>query len=265
VTVTHGCQRAASSNFTLDRTAFATHLQLDGDETRYGLYTFGSSRGHQISRATKRALACGAITPADGAQLHVFPAEGTSVAITVRDLPPTTTQLHARASAGLPCYRHIGDTRDWPNLKPALPDDTFTGTCETLEQVLVVANELLAALAALQLGEAHAMSLLTEPLRVLTYNHRGRLSTDTSSMSALTEDDPEQIIDLWPLLIETLETGEAGEDWDGDRQRRLLLRTGGATALARELNAARARLVHKGIVADGVMPDPKGGFSRYLP
>jgi len=262
VTVTDGCQRAA--NFTLDRDAFAAHLVLDGEDSRYGLYAFGSNRGPQISNATKRALACGAITLADSAQLHVFPAEGTSVAITVREQPPTATQLHVRGSAGLPCYRHIGDTRDWPNLKPTRAADTFTGTCETIDQVLAAANELLAALAALQLGEAHARSLLTEPLRVLTYNHRGRLSTDTSSMSALTEDDPAQIIDFWPLLIEVLETGEAGEDWDGDRQRRLLLRTGGATPLARELNAARARLVHKGTVADGVMPDPNGGFSRYL-
>jgi hypothetical protein len=265
MTVNPGCPHTANSKFTLDRAAFATHLHLDSDDTRYGLYAFGSTRAPQIATATKRALACRAITPADSAQLHVFPAEGASVAITVREQPPTPTQLHARATAGLPCYRHVGDTRDWPNLKPARPADTFTGTCETIEQVLAAANELLPALGTLQLGEAHAMSLLAQPLRVLTYNHRGRLSTDTSSVPDLAEHDAEQTIDLWPLLIEALETGEAAEDWDGDRQRTLLLRTGGATALARELIAARARLVHHGTVAVGVMPDPDGGFSRYLP
>jgi hypothetical protein len=72
-------------------------------------------------------------------------------------------------------------------------------------------------------------------------------------------------MNLWPLLIQTLETGEASEDRDGDRQRTLLLRTGCATGLARELNAARAQLVHDGTVADGVMPDPDGGFARHLP
>src|SRR5579862_3945765 len=96
VTVNQGCSPAATNNFTLDRDAFAAFLCLDGDDTRYGLCAFGSKRAPQIAGATKRALACGAITLADGAQLHVFPAEGTSVAITVRDLPPTATQLAAR-------------------------------------------------------------------------------------------------------------------------------------------------------------------------
>jgi hypothetical protein len=161
-------------------------------------------------------------------------------------LPPTATQLAARGSAGLPRYRYIGDTRDWPNLKPTRPAETFSGTCETIEQVLAAANELLAGLAALQLGEAHAMSLLVYPIRVLTYTRSGRLSTDTTSVSALAQHDPEQTLALWPLLIQTLETGEAAEDWGGDRQRTLLLRTGGATALARELIAARARLARSG-------------------
>lgn len=266
MTVNHAClDTTTNSKFTLDRAAFATHLHLDGDDTRYGLYAFGSGRGRQISTATKRALTCEAITPADDAQLHVFPGEGTSVAITIREQPPTPTQLHARAAAGLPCYRHVGDIRDWPSLKPEHPDDTFTGTCETIEQVLAAANELLAALATLQLGEAHATSLLAQPLRVLTYNHRGRLSTHTSSVPDLAEHDAEQTIDLWPLLIQTLETGEAAEDWDGERQRTLLLRTGGATALARELIAARARLINDVSFAVCVMPDPNGGFSRHLP
>ncbi|HEY3830178.1 MAG TPA: hypothetical protein VGL57_13375 [Solirubrobacteraceae bacterium] len=85
MTVNHGCPHTTNSKFTLDRAAFATHLHLDGDDTRYGLWAFGSARATQIATATKRALACRAITPADSAQLHVFPAEGASVAITVRE------------------------------------------------------------------------------------------------------------------------------------------------------------------------------------
>jgi hypothetical protein len=254
----------ADRGFRLDRGAFASHLNVDGDDTRYGLYAFGKTIGQKVARATTRALTCRAITSPDGALLYVIAADSTAVAITVRDQPPTATQLHARASARLPCYRLIGDTRGWSELQPTNSPDTFTGTCETIELVLQAANGLLPALAALQLGEAHAMSLLAEPLRVLTYSHRGRLSTDTIGMSDLTEDDPEQTKDLWPPLIQALETGEAAEDWDGDRQHTLLLRTGGATTLAREMNAARARLLYTGASHPGELPDPSGGFSRYL-
>ncbi len=265
MSVNNGCLQTATGTFTLDRSALAGHLNVDGDDTTYGLGTFAAEPGPQVAAATTRALTCGAITPPDGAQLYVFAADSTAVAITVRDQPPSPAQLRDRASAGLPCYRHISDTRDWRELQPAASPDTFTGTCETIELVLQAANSLLPALAALKLGEAHTTSLLAAPLRVLTYNHRGRLSTRTSSVSELTEDDADQTRDLWPLLIETLETGEAAEEWDGDRQRTLLLRSGGATALARQLNAARARLVHSGARRLAELADPAGGFGRYLP
>lgn len=263
--VNHDRASAANSNFTLDRIQFARHLNVAEEPTSWGLGAFGDSPAHQVAGAVTCAKEARTITEPDGVHLTVYATDGSRVVIVFSDRPPTPAELRARAAAGLPRCRHIGTTRRWTSLKPAAKRGTFTGTCEAIEHVLVAADDLTPAVGVLQLGEVHRVSLQTEPLRVLTYNSRGRLATYTASVSQLTEGDPKHVVDLWPLLIEALETGEAAEDWDGDQQRTFLLRAGGETHLARQLNAARAQLVHGGAVAAAVVPDPAGGFSRYIP
>lgn len=249
--------------FRLDRSKLKRHLERS--QRQRGLAACGDTPASQIAQAVKLALAVDAVLPRDQALPAVIASTRTELAIAVLDLTPSDAQMHARATAGLPCYRHIGCWRQTRELTTVSPRNTFDGMCEAIGHVLAAANELLPALAALHLGEVHTFSLIAQPLRVLTYNLRARLSTETCGVSDLAQDDPERTIELWPLLIEALETGEAAEDWDGDRQRTLLLRTGGATALAQQMNAARAALVHVGAVADGVLPDPQGGFARHIP
>ncbi len=265
MTVNQRHTSAVTTNFTLDRIQFARHLKIaqDGGPS-WGLGAFGDGPAHQVAGAVTCAKEARTITEPDGVHLTVDAINASRVAIVLDDRPPTPAQLHARAGAGLPRYRHVGTNRHWTSLKPAAKRGTFTGTCEAIEHVLLAADDLTPAVSAIQVGEAHWISLHAEPLRVLTYNSRGRLATHSTSVSELTEDGPKQAVDLWPLLIEALETGEATEDWDGDQQRTLLLRVGGDAALARQMNAARAQLVHTGAVADGVLPDPAGGFARHF-
>lgn len=263
--VNHGRACAAASNFTLDRILFARYLNVADEPTSWGLGAFGDSPAHQVAGAVSCAKEARTITAPDGVHLEVYAIDGSRIVLVLSDRPPASAELRARAAAGLPLYRHIGVRRHWSALKPAAKRGTFTGTCEAIEHVLVAADDLAPAVGVLQLGEVHRVSRHAEPLRVLTYNSRGRLATYTTSVSQLTEDDPEQVVNLWPLLIEALETGEAAEDWDGDRQRTFLLRADSETHLARQLSAARAHLLHTGAVAAEVLPDPAGGFDRYIP
>jgi hypothetical protein len=258
-----GCTSAATTNFTFDRFQLARTLKVADHPTSWGLGAFGDSPAQQIAGAVTCAQESRTITEPDGVHLQVYAIDGSRIAIALCDRPPAPTQHQVRAAAGLPRYRHVGTSRHWTDLKPAAKRGTFTGTCEAIEHVLLAADDLTPAVGALLLGEARWISLHAEPLRVLAYNSRGRLATHTTSVSHLAQDAP-TLVDLWPLLIEALDTGEATEDWDGDQQRTLLLRSGGETHLARQLNAARARLVHAGGAADGVLPDPHGGLGRYL-
>ena len=78
-----------------------------------------------------------------------------------------------------------------------------------------------------------------------------------------TEHDADQAKSLWPLLLDALE-GEGAEDWDGDRQRTLLVRPGGEKYLARQLSNLRNELIEVGSATADDLPEPHGGFAAHL-
>ena len=257
----------ADDRFRLDRGVLADSLHAEGDaDEGCGLQHFGETPGEQIAGAVQHAELEQALHIPDGVDLDVLklaPAAN-AVILTIREtFEAATAKLEKRKTAGLPRERQIAS---W-TIEPGWLSDgdalTFGDLCSTLEEVCNLANALLASLKALLDGEQLLMELIAAPLTVLTYNSRARLASFRANVEDVTEGDADQARNVWLLLIEALERGEAEEEWDGDRQRAFHLQPGGEPHLARQLVELRNTLQAAGKLTPGELPDPTGGFESW--
>lgn len=257
-----------NERFRLDRTALAASLAAEGEEDEgYGLEHFGDSPAEQVAGAVLHAEDAKALHAPDGVEVYVLKLtpEANGVILALRQTHEAAApKLAAREAAGLPTERQLASWTLEPNELSEGQTRTFGGLCETLEEAFGIASELLPSLRALLEGEQQLLDLISEPLTVLSYDHRARLSDYRAGVEEITQGDPDSTRDLWPLLIEALECGEASEDWDGDRQRAFRLERGGEPHLARQLIEVRAALVNAGGLPADALPDPTGGFDSYL-
>jgi hypothetical protein len=257
----------AGDRFRLDRGVLADSLQAEGDaDEGCGLQHFGETPGEQIAGAVQHAELEQALHIPDGVDLDVLKLAPTAnaVILTIRETFEAATAKHEkRRTAGLPRERQIASWRIEPGWLSDGGAPTFGDLCSTLEEVCNVANALLGSLKALLDGEQLLMELIAAPLTVLSYNSRARLASYRANVEDVTEGDADHARNVWPLLIETLEHGEAEEEWDGDRQRAFHLQPGGEPHLARQLVQLRNTLQAAGKLTPGELPDPTGGFESW--
>jgi hypothetical protein len=258
---------APHNGFRLDRGVLAESMDAEGEEDpSAGISGFGDTAAERIAGAVTHAETVKALTVPDGVELFVLklvPAAD-AVVLTLRETPERAAGLkERRRAAGLPDERQVAT---WQIDAGGLcgEHDTFSALCVTLEEVCEMANGLVPALRALLDGEETLLDLIEEPLTVLTDNSHARLGSYRSGVEGLTEGDPDETRSLWPLLIRALETGEASEDWSGDRQRAFQIEGGGERYLARQLCDASARLVGEGAATADELPEPEDGFAQYL-
>lgn len=262
-------QAAAPHNaFRLDRVALADSLGAAEEENEdCGIQGFGETRVEQIAGALVYAENSKALIAPDGVDLHALKLvpDANALVVAIRESPDAAApKAREREEAGLPGERQIASWTIEPGWLSDPEDRTFLGLCLTLENVCDVANGLMPSLRALLDGEEILMGLASVPLTVLTYNSRARFGCYRSSVADATEFDADQARMLWPLLIETLQTGEATEEWDGDRQRGFLLQEHAERHLARQLVQLREELAAAGKATVAELPDPTGGFESYL-
>jgi hypothetical protein len=264
----HGLLAPTGDGFRLDRGVLGDSLHAEGDaDEGCGLQHFGETPAEQIVGAVQHAELEKALHIPEGVDLDVLklPPAANAVILTIREtFEAATAKCEKRKAAGLPTERQIASWTIEPGWLSDGDAPTFGELCSTLEEVCNVANGLLASLKALLDGEELLMDLIAVPLTVLTYNDRARLASYRSNVEEITEGDPDQTRNVWPLLIEALERGEASEDWDGDTQRAFHLQPGGEPHLARQLADARTALIAAGKVTQDALPDPDGRFERYL-
>jgi len=259
---------APHNGFRLDRSLLAESVDAEGEEDEdCGVQRFGDTPVEQIAGALLHAENSKALEIPDGVDLYALklvPAANALI-LAIRESPDVSGgSLERRKAAGLPIERQVASwTVDSGWLSDA-GDHTFLGLCLTLEEVCTIANGLMPALRALLDGEQVLIDRIEQPLNVLTYNLRGRLSSQRYSVQDLAEWDAGTIASLWPLLIEALETGEASEEWDGDRQRAFTVVEGAERYLARQLIEARTALLDAGTVQAKALPDPDSGFEQHL-
>jgi hypothetical protein len=254
----------ANSRFTINRRLLAASFGAPEDsDAEFNLRRFGATPAEQISSIVTHAETGDALNAPPDTELHVIQATATAVILAIREHETFTAAGEDRHDAGFPIQRQLASWHIDTDLFIGREASTFGDLHRTLEEICGVANDLLPSLRALQAGERHLASLKAEPLRLLTYNNRGRLTCSHTSADALIEGDAEVAESLWPLLIATLEHGEASEDWDGERQRALQLRAGGAQHLARQLHSLRVAFVHLNTSTQQALPDPDGGYERY--
>ena len=259
---------APDKGFRLSRTVLAESVDAESEaDANTGSPRFGETSAERIAGAVMHAELAKALTIPDGLQLEVFKlvAEADAVVLAIRETHEAAAGMfERRRAAGLPVERQLATWHIEGAWLLGGDDGTFGGMCVMLEEVCTIANGLVPSLRALLTGEEMLLALLAEPLTVLTYNLRAQLGRYRTSVDGLTERDAGQTRDLWPLLIETLERGEASEDWDGDRQRAFQLEAGGARHLARQLADARTALVQAGTATLETLPEPVGGFAAHL-
>jgi hypothetical protein len=262
-----GLVAAPPNGFRVDRDVLAESVDVeDARDEDARIQDFGETSAEQIAGAVMHAELAKALIVPDGLQLEVLKLvpQADAVVLAIRETHEAAAERHERRrAAGLPIERQLAT---WHIDAAWLLDrdaSTFRGLCSTLEAVCTTANGLVPGLRALLDGEETLLDLIAEPLTVLTYNNRARLGSYRSSVEDLTQGDPAQARDLWPLLIETLERGEAAEDWDGDRQRTFQLEGGGERYLARQLCDLSTRLVREGAAPED-LPEPDDGFAPYL-
>jgi hypothetical protein len=200
----------AEEQFTFDRGVLARSLGADSDEDPRGQVGFGDAPADQIAGAVSHAEVSGALKTPVAVALYVIPATPDSVMLTVRETHEVAApRRQARAELGLPDERQLAS---WEIESGWLTDghvDTFGALCDTLQEVCRVANGLLPSLQALLDGEQRLIDLAEEPLTVITYTNRGRLTTYPVALDDLTEHDSERTKNLWPHLLDALE-GEGG-------------------------------------------------------
>jgi hypothetical protein len=256
------------NGFNLDRRVLAESVGAEGQEDEdCGIQRFGDTPVEQIARALLHAENSNALQTPDGVDLYALelvPAANALI-IAIRERPDVSGgSLGRRKEAGLPIERQVASwTVDSGWLCDA-GDRTFLGLCSTLEELCTIANGLMPALRALLDGEQMLIDRIEQPLNVLTYNLRGRLSSQRYSVQDLAEWDADTTASLWPLLIEALETGEASEEWDGDRQRAFIVEYGAERHLAQQLLDVRTALERAGSVPADALTDPAGGFKQHL-
>jgi hypothetical protein len=251
--------------FTLNRRALARALNADSDEDRCGLARFGDSPAEQIAGAVTEAEVTGALKAPATVALYVVKATPNDVILTVRErydvaLPGPTV----RKQLGLPDERQVAS---WPIESGWLTDgqaDTFGALCDTLDEVCKAANDLLPSLQATRDGEQQLIDLAERPLSVITRTSPSRLATRVSAVGDLTDYDADLTKSLWPLLISALEGHTATEEWDGERQRTLLVRPGAQKYLARQLCDHSAELIRDAKATPTELPEPDNGFAPYL-
>ena len=254
-------------SFRLNRAKLKESMDAEGEKDQTaGIDLFGDTAAEQIAGAVIHAENAKAILIPDGVELTVLklvPAAD-AVLLTLRETPEQAAGMQARRhAAGLPGERQVAT---WQIDASGLcgEDNTFGGLCATLEQVCELANGLVPVLRALLDGEETLLDLMDEPLTVITFNNQSRLGSYRTGVEELTEGDPDITRLLWPLLIQALESGEAAEDWDGDRQRTFQLEAGGERYLARALCDESHRLIREGAATPGELPEPENGFAPYL-
>jgi hypothetical protein len=259
---------APHNGFRLDRSVLAESVDAEGEEDEdCGIQRFGDTPVEQIAGALLHAENSKALQTPDGVDLYALKLvpDANALILAIRESHDVSGgSLERRKAAGLPSERQVASwTIDSGWLSDA-GDRTFLGLCLTLEEVCTIANGLMPALRALLDGEQMLIDRIEQPLNVLTYNLRGRLSSQRYMVQDLAEWDADTTASLWPLLIEALETGEASEDWDGDRQRAFIVVEGAERYLAHQFVQARTALLDAGTVQAAALPDPDGGFEQHL-
>lgn len=259
---------APHTGFKLDRSVLAESIDAESEEDEdCGIQRFGDTPVEQIAGALLHAENSKALQTPDGVDLYALklvPAANALI-LAIRESPDFSGgTLGRRKAAGLPGERQVASWSVDSGWLSDAGDRTFLGLCLTLEEVCTIANGLMPALRALLDGEQLLIDRIEQPLNVLTYNLRCRLSSQRYSVQDLAEWDAEAIASLWPLLIEALETGEASEEWDGDRQRAFTVVEGAERYLARQLIEARTALLDAGTVQAKALPDPDSGFEQHL-
>jgi hypothetical protein len=260
---------APHNGFKLDRGVLAESVDAESEEDEdCGIQRFGDTPVEQIASALLHAETSNALQTPDGVDLYALklvPAANALILAIRESHDVSGASLDRRKAAGLPGERQVASWTIDSGWLSDTGDRTFLGLCLTLEEVCTIANGLMPALRALLDGEQLLIDRIEQPLNVLTYNLRGRLSSTRYSVQDLAEWDADTTASLWPLLIEALETGEASEKWDGDRQRAFIVADGAERYLAGQLIQARTALLDAGSVPAEVMPDPAGGFEQHLP
>jgi hypothetical protein len=258
---------APHNGFRLDRGVLAESVDAETEEDEdAGIQRFGETPAEQVAGAVQHAELAKALTIPGGLQLDVLTLvpEANAVVLAIRETHEAAAGMfERRRAAGLPEERELATWRIDTDSLCDEGDRTFGGLCLTLEEVCTIANGLVPSLRALLDGEKTLMDLIDAPLTVLTYTQRGRLSQYHTSVQDLADCDTDHFRMLWPLLIETLERGEAGEDWDGERQRAFQVKPAGERHLARQLQDARAALIQAGTATVQTLPDPDGGFAAH--
>lgn len=257
---------SAPGSFRLNRGKLEESMDAEGEKDEAaGIEQFGDTAAEQIAGAVLHAENANAILIPDGVELSVLtlaPAAD-AVVLALRETPEQADGMRKRRhAAGLPDERQVATWRIGASGLCG-EDTTFGGLCLTLEQVCEIANGLVPVLRALLDGEETLLDLIEQPLTVVTFNNQSRLGTYRAGVGDLTEGDPDITESLWPLLIQALESGEAPEDWDGDRQRTFQLEAGGERYLARQLCDESHRLIREG-ATPGAFPEPENGFAPYL-
>jgi hypothetical protein len=259
---------APHNGFRLDRGVLAESVDAESEaDEDCGIQRFGDTPVEQIAGAILHAENSKALQIPEGVDLYALKLtpDANALILAIRESHDiSVTNLKRREEAGLPGERQVASWTIDPGWLSDAGDRTFLGLCLTLEEVCTVANGLMAALRALLDGEQLLLDRIEQPLNVLSCNLHGRLSSQRYMVQDLTEWDPDLTVSLWPLLIEALETGEAREDWDGDRQRSFILVDGAERYLARQLLQTRTALLDAGTHRAEALPDPDGGFEQHL-
>ena len=258
----------AARAVTFDRARLEEAMCHTREEPAAGMEDFGDYAAEQIAGAVLYAEQERALSRPEDIEMIVQALRPSADAVTIslRESFAARASQSAigRAAAGLPRERQVSSWSTPTSVLMPEHSETFEGVCETLGAVCEEATRLLPCLDALRDGEDMLMSLISAPLTVLTYNDRGRLASYRANVGDVTEGDPDQAKMSWALLIETLERGEADEDWDGSRQRAFRLQPNGEPHLARQLHALREELIAAGDASAEQLPEPDDGLDAYL-
>jgi len=251
--------KPAPAVFSIDQKRLSELFGPDEENAACRLDRYGETPSEAIEGIVRVAQEAQGLVAPETVELHTLCPSPVSVVIAIRETN-LEHQQH-RAVAGFPAQRQVASWRmDAAQLRDG-HGETFAELVGTLQNVCTEANALFPALAALIDGEKRVLYVIAKPIRVLTYDSRGRRGIYSAAVDDLTDNAVDLGRAVWPLLIETLETGEATEDWDGDRQRALQLRYGATPHLARQLLDLRRRLAEHGV---GDLPQADPSLDTYL-
>jgi len=257
---------ANPDEFRLDRERLTAKM-LDDYGEPVGIDAFGESDPERIAQATRYATDGGAVAcPAEITMIvDALPSVAAAVILSLCESHEVRAYqgMQRRTDAGLSNERQVSL---WSLETEHLigEDAGFQGFCSAVERVCAEATNLLPSFRAMLDGEQQLLDRIADPLTVLTYDTRARLSCYRSSVQALTEGDADQARALWPQLITTLEEGEDKGEWDGDRQRTYSVEDRDRPHLARQMIALREELISNAQATAAQLPEPIAGFDSYL-